>query len=84
MNGPRLFGLENEPPDDLHNIFYRCVRYCTFSGRKRTMVPSVKFFVALVRDELKLKYATIVYYQTMPNMQQSNAKYAADNAKYAA
>ena len=29
-------------------------------------------------------YATIVYYQTMPNMQQSNAKYAASNAKYAA
>ena len=26
----------------------------------------------------------IVYYQSMPNMQQSNAKYAASNAKYAA
>ena len=57
LSGPRLFGLENEPPDDLFNIFYRCARYCIFSGRKRTTVPSVKFFVALVRDELKLKYA---------------------------
>ena len=57
LNGPRLFGLENEPPDDLLNIFYRCARYCIYSGRKRTIVPSMKFFVALVRDELKLKYA---------------------------
>ena len=57
LNGPKLFGLENEPPDDLFNIFYRCVRYCIFSGRKRTITPSVRFFVALVRDELKLKYA---------------------------
>ena len=29
-------------------------------------------------------YAMIVYYQSMPNMQQSNAEYAASNAKYAA
>ena len=27
LKGPRLFGLENESPDDLHNIFYRNVRY---------------------------------------------------------
>ena len=57
LNGPRLFGLENEPPDDLLNIFYRSARYCIYIGRKRTFVPSMKFFVALVRDELKLKYA---------------------------
>ena len=29
-------------------------------------------------------YATIVYYQSMPNMHKSNAKYAVSNAKYAA
>ena len=57
LNGPRLFGLENEPPDDLLNIFYRCARYTIYSGRKRSTTPSLKFFVTLVRDELKLKYA---------------------------
>ena len=56
LNGPRLFGLENEPPDDLHNIFYRSARYCIYSGRKRSHFPSIKFFAALVRDELKLKF----------------------------
>ena len=25
LKGPRLLGLENESPDDLHNIFYRNV-----------------------------------------------------------
>ena len=30
---------------------------CIYSGRKRSVLPSIKFFVALVRDELKLKYA---------------------------
>merc|ERR1712110_1397373 len=34
LKGPRLFGLENEPPDDLHNIFYRSARYCIYLGRK--------------------------------------------------
>ena len=57
LNGPRLFGLENEPPDDLLNIFYRCARYTIYSGRKRSTTPRMKFFVALVRDELRLKYA---------------------------
>ena len=73
LNGPRLFGLENEPPDDLFNIFYRCARYCIFSGRKRTTVPSVKFFVALVRDELKLKYAgnRILKYSDHPTERQA-------------
>ena len=56
LNGPRLFGLENEPPDDLHNIFYRSARYCIYSNRKRSHIPSIKFFAALVRDELKLKF----------------------------
>ena len=31
-----------------------------------------------------MKYAMIVYYQSMPNMQQSNSDYAASDAKYAA
>ena len=56
LKGPRLFGLENEPPDDLHNIFYRSARYCIYSNRKRSHIPSINFFAALVRDELKLKF----------------------------
>ena len=56
LNGPRLFGLENEAPDDLHNIFSRSARYCIYSGRKRSPLPSVRFFAALVRDELKQKF----------------------------
>ena len=55
--GPRLFGLENEPPDDLFNIFYRSARYCIYSGRKRSTTPRIQVFIALVREELKLKYA---------------------------
>ena len=39
LNGPRLFGLENEHPDDLHNIFYRSARYCIYSGRKKAATP---------------------------------------------
>jgi len=57
LNGPRLFGLENEPPDDLHNIFYRCARYAIFTSRKRAPEPSIRYFVSLVKDEFKLKYA---------------------------
>ena len=57
LNGPRLFGLENEPPDDLFNIFYRSARYCIYIGRKRSTTPRIQVFIALVREELKLKYA---------------------------
>ena len=56
LKGPRLFGLENEPPDDLHNIFYRSARYCIYSGRKKAIIPSMQVFKALVRDELRQKY----------------------------
>ena len=56
LNGPRLFGLENEPPDDLHNIFYRSARYCIYSGRKKAPTPCMKVFKALIRDELRQKY----------------------------
>ena len=56
LKGPRLFGLENEPPDDLSNIFYRSARYTIYSNRKRACTPSLKCFAALVRDELKLKF----------------------------
>ena len=57
LNGPRLFGMENEPPDDLLNIFYRCARYTIFMGRKRAVIPEIRYFVSLVKDELKLKYS---------------------------
>jgi len=56
LKGPRLFGLEKEPPSDLLNIFYRNGRYCIFNTRKRRTLPSLKHFISLVRDELKLKY----------------------------
>ena len=56
LTGPRLFGLEKEPPSDLFNIFYRSGRYCIFNTRKRRTLPSLKHFISLVRDELKLKY----------------------------
>ena len=54
--GPRLFVLEKEPTTDLSNIFYRCVRYCIYNGRNKTITPSLRFFITLVRDELKEKY----------------------------
>ena len=38
----------------------------------------------ILNAKICIEYATIVYYQSMPNMQQSNAEYAASNAKYAA
>ena len=56
LKGPRLFGLENEPPDDLHNIFYRSARYCIYLGRKKAFHPSIEVFKALIRDELKHKF----------------------------
>ena len=56
LKGPRLFGLENEPPDDLQNIFYRNVRYCIYINRKKACIPSLKYFKTLIRDELKLKF----------------------------
>ena len=56
LKGPRLFGLEKEQPDDLHNIFYRSVRYSIYYNRKKTVLPSLKYFTTLVRDELKIKY----------------------------
>ena len=61
LNGPlgalwRLFGLENEAPNDLHNIFNRSARYCIYSGRRKTPQPSMKVFAALVREELKQKF----------------------------
>ena len=53
---PRLYGLEKEQPNDLHNIFYRSVRYSIYYNRKKTILPSLKYFTTLVRDELKIKY----------------------------
>ena len=49
--------MENEPPDDLLNIFYRCVRYSIYMGRKRACTPELLYFISLVKDELKLKYS---------------------------
>ena len=57
LRGYRLFGMEKEPPNDLINIFYRSVRYSIFFQRKKSLLPSLKYFVNLVRDELKIKYA---------------------------
>ena len=57
LNIPRLFGMENERSSDLCNIFYRNARYCIYSNRKKAIVPSLMYFVTLVRDELKRKYA---------------------------
>ena len=59
LKGYRLFGMEKEPPNDLINIFYRCVRYSIFFQRKKSLIPSLKYFVNLVRDELKIKYGGI-------------------------
>ena len=56
LNGPRLFGLENEAPNDLHNIFYRSARYCIYSGRRKAPTPSMKVFKALIREELRQKF----------------------------
>ena len=57
LKGPRLFGLEKEPPNDLSNIFYRSARYCIYTNRKKTAIPSVQCMTSLVKDELKLKYS---------------------------
>ena len=56
LSGPLLFGLEKEQPQDLFNIFYRSVRYCIFTNRRKKTLPSLNYFVTLVRDELRLKY----------------------------
>ena len=57
LKGPRLFGLEKEPPNDLSNIFYRSARSCIYTNRKKTAIPSVQCMTSLVKDELKLKYS---------------------------
>ena len=56
LKGYRLFGMEKEPPNDLINIFYRCVRYSIYFQRKKSLIPSLKYFTNLVKDELKIKY----------------------------
>ena len=56
LSGPLLFGLEKEQPQDLFNIFYRSARYCIFTNRRKKTLPSLNYFVSLVRDELRLKY----------------------------
>ena len=42
LKGPRLFGLEKEQPDDLHNIFYRSVRYSIYYNRKKNSTLQFK------------------------------------------
>ena len=56
MKGPRLFGLENCPPDDLENIFFRACRYTIFKSRHKGPLISLDLFKQLVRDELSVKY----------------------------
>ena len=64
--------MENEPPDDLLNIFYRCVRYSIYMGRKRALTPDLLYFISLVKDELKLKYSgnKILKHADKPSEQQ--------------
>ena len=56
LKGPRLFGLENCPPDDLENIFFRACRYTIFKSRHQGPIISLDLFKQLVRDELSVKY----------------------------
>ena len=56
LKGPRLFGLENCPPDDLENIFFRACRYTIFKSRHQGPIISLDLFKQLVRDELSFKY----------------------------
>ena len=56
LKGPRLFGLENCPPDDLENIFFRACRYTIFKSRYKGPIISLDLFKQLVRDELSVKY----------------------------
>ena len=37
-------------------FFYRSVRYCIFKNRKKTFTPSLKYFITLVKDEMRFKY----------------------------
>ena len=75
LNGPRLFGMENEPPADLLNIFYRSVRYAIYMGRKRACTPDLVYFISLVKDELKIKYSgnRILKYADIPSEQKAIA-----------
>ena len=61
LNGPRLFGLENEPPDDLLNIFYRCARYCITLVEKMTIEPSKKFIFLVAFRLYIVTHAFISY-----------------------
>ena len=56
LKGPRLFGLENCPPDNLENIFFRACRYTIFKSRYKGPIISLDLFKQLVRDELSVKY----------------------------
>ena len=53
---PRLFGQEQEKPNDLLNIFYRSVRYCIYQNRKYATGPSLEALEELLIDELDRKY----------------------------
>ena len=44
LKGPRLFGLENCPPDDLENIFFRACRYTIFKSRYKGPIISLDLF----------------------------------------
>ena len=52
----KIFGMENEKPDDLLNIFYRNVRYTIFKGRETRHQPCFKLLEELLLEELKRKY----------------------------
>ena len=54
---PRILGMDNERSSDLCNIFYRNSRYCIYFNRRKSLIPSLEYFVTLVKDELKRKYS---------------------------
>ena len=53
----RLFGMESEKPDTIHNMFYRNVRYTIFIGRDSRHHPNIDYFEGLMLEDLRRKYA---------------------------
>ena len=54
---PRIFGMDNERSSDLCNIFHRNARYCIYFIRRKSLFPSLEYFVTLVKDEIRRKYS---------------------------
>ena len=52
-----MFGMENEKPDTILNMFYRNVRYTIFIGRDSRYYPNIDYFEGLMLEDLRRKYA---------------------------